>query len=54
MGQTLAEKIFSHAVGKPVQAGDLVIVQPHPEHGVGQGFDHLSLEFYRIFFWRHC
>jgi len=29
MGNTLTEQIFSHAVGRPVQPGELVIVQPH-------------------------
>jgi len=28
MGQTLSEQILSHAAGKPVRAGDLVVVQP--------------------------
>lgn len=28
MGQTLTEKIFSHALGRRVQAGEIVVVQP--------------------------
>jgi methanogen homoaconitase large subunit len=28
MGQTLSEQILSHAAGRPVQAGDLVVVEP--------------------------
>jgi methanogen homoaconitase large subunit len=28
MGQTLSEQILSHAAGRPVQAGELVVVQP--------------------------
>ena len=28
MGQTLTEKIFSHKVGRDVQPGELVIVEP--------------------------
>ncbi len=28
MGQTLSEKIFSHAVGRPVHPGELVVVRP--------------------------
>jgi len=28
MGQTLSEKILSHAAGKPVCAGDMVVIKP--------------------------
>ncbi len=38
MGQTLAEKILSHNVGRPVDAGELVIVEPD----VAMGHDSLS------------
>jgi methanogen homoaconitase large subunit len=28
MGQTLSEQILSHAAGRPVAAGDFVVVEP--------------------------
>jgi methanogen homoaconitase large subunit len=38
MGQTLAEQIISHSVGRPVEPGDLVIVRPD----VAMGHDSLT------------
>lgn len=31
----------------------MVVLELDPEHGIGQGFNNLTLEFYRIFF-GHC
>lgn len=38
MGQTLSEKILSHAAGRPVRAGELVVVEPD----IAMGHDSLS------------
>ncbi len=44
MGQTLAEQILSHAAGRPVQPGELIIVEPD----VAMGHDSLSPSMIKI------
>jgi methanogen homoaconitase large subunit len=44
MGQTLAEQILSHAAGRPVQPGELIIVEPD----VAMGHDSLSPSMIQI------
>ncbi|MEM7334030.1 MAG: 3-isopropylmalate dehydratase large subunit [Chloroflexota bacterium] len=44
MGQTLTEQIFSHAIGRPVSEGEMVVVEPD----VSMGHDSLTPGIIRI------